>query len=44
MEVGNSSYCRAGNEANDRAVWSRNLGKCMYVCLLVKCLVIGLRV
>ena len=25
--------CRAGSEANDRAVWSRNLGKCMYVCL-----------
>ena len=25
--------CQVGSEANDRAVWSRNLGKCMYVCL-----------
>ena len=37
--------CRAGSEANDRAVWSRNLGKCMYVCMyvymFVKNLVIG---
>jgi len=28
-----SYNCWAGSEANDRAVWSRNLGKCMYVCL-----------
>jgi len=25
--------CRVGSEANDRAVWRRSLGKCMYVCL-----------
>jgi len=24
--------CRVGSEANDHAVWSRNRGKCMYVC------------
>jgi len=33
--------CQVGSEANDRTMWSRNLGKCMYVCMFVKCLLLG---